>query len=232
MEVIREGDEFSEFSLGRFSRNLADSTPAQLIPVNQGKETRMLSDLVRRSRSYRKFSQKVAIEIQTLRELVELARLSPSGGNLQPLKYVLSCAASTNALIFKHLTWAVYLKGWPGPAEGERPSAYIILLHDKAIGGSFGHDAGIVAQSILLGAVEKGLGGCIIGSVAREKLKAVLDLPEGLDILLVLALGKPAEEIIIDPLGADGKIEYWRDGQGVHHVPKRPLDELIFRELT
>ena len=192
----------------------------------------MLKELLRRNRSYRRFSQKVVIEIQTLRELIELARSSPSGGNLQPLKYVLSSDPLTNVLIFEHLTWAVYLKGWPGPAEGERPSAYIVILHDKDIGGSFGYDAGIVAQSILLGAVEKGLGGCIIGSVAREKLKAALDLPEGLDILLVLALGKPAEEVIIDPLGADGKIEYWRDAQGVHHVPKRPLDELIFKELT
>jgi nitroreductase len=191
----------------------------------------MLKDLVRRSRSYRKFSQSAVIEIQTLRELVELARLSPSGGNLQPLKYVLSSSTTTNALIFKHLTWAVYLKGWPGPAEGERPAAYIIILHDKAIGGSPGYDAGIAAQSILLGAIEKGLGGCIIGSVAREKLKAALALPEGLDLLLVLALGKPAEEIIIDPLGADGKIEYWRDSQGVHHVPKRPIHELIYKEL-
>ncbi len=192
----------------------------------------MLKELVRQGRSYRKFSQEVVIEIQTLRELIELARLSPSGGNLQPLKYVLSSNPSTNDLIFKHLTWAVYLKGWPGPAVGEQPSAYIVLLHDKAIGGSFGYDAGIAAQSILLGAVERGLGGCIIGSVAREKLKAALDLPEGLEILLVLALGKPAEEIIIDPLGPDGKIEYWRDAQRVHHVPKRPLDELIFKELT
>ena len=141
----------------------------------------MLKELVKRSRSYRKFSQEVVIDIQTLRELIELARLSPSGGNLQPLKYVLSSNPSTNDLIFKHLTWAVYLKGWPGPAAGEQPSAYIILLHEKAIGGSSGYDAGIAAQSILLGAVEKGFGGCIIGSVAREKLKAALDLPEGLD---------------------------------------------------
>jgi nitroreductase len=192
----------------------------------------MMKDLVRRSRSYRRFSQKDAVGIETLRELIELARLSPSGGNLQPLKYVLSCSPSTNERIFAHLTWAIYLKDWPGPSEGERPSAYIIILGDKAIAGSFGHDAGIAAQSILLGAVEKGLGGCILGSVAREKLKIALDLPEHLDLLLVLALGKPVEEIVIDRVGPEGKIEYWRDGQGVHHVPKRPRDELILKELA
>jgi len=191
----------------------------------------MLRDLVRRNRSYRRFSQKDAIDIQTLRELIALARLSPSGGNLQPLKYVLSCNPATNDMIFQHLTWAIYLKDWPGPGDGERPSAYIIILGDKAIAGSFGYDTGIAAQSMLLGAVEKGFGGCIIGSVTREKLTAALDLPEHLEILLVLALGKPAEEVAIDPLGPDGKIQYWRDGQGVHHVPKRLPEELIFREL-
>ena len=192
----------------------------------------MIKDLVRRNRSYRRFSREHAIDLQTLRDLIDLARLSPSGGNLQPLKYVLSCNPSTNDLIFKHLTWAIYLKDWPGPGDGERPSGYIIILGDKSIAGSFGYDAGIAAQSILLGAVEKGLGGCILGSVAREKLRAALDLPEHLDILLVLALGKPAEEVVIDPLGPDGKIRYWRDDRGVHHVPKRARDDLIFKELT
>jgi nitroreductase len=192
----------------------------------------MLKDLIKNNRSCRRFHQEVVIEIQTLRELLELARLTPSAGNRQPLKFVLSCTPSTNDLVFKHLTWAVYLKGWRGPAEGERPSAYIIMLGDKTIADTFGYDAGIVAQSILLGAVEKGLGGCIIAFVNRDKLRAALELPEHLEILLVLALGKPAEKIVIEPLGADGKIEYWRDGDGVHHVPKRPLDELILRQFT
>jgi nitroreductase len=167
-----------------------------------------------------------------LRELVELARLSPSGGNRQPLKFILSCTPSANETVFKHLTWAVYLKDWPGPEEGERPSAYIIVLGDKTIADAFAYDAGIAAQSILLGAVEKGLGGCIIAFVNRDKLRAALQLPQHLEILLVLALGKPAEMIVIEPLGVDGKIEYWRDGEGVHHVPKRSLDDLIFTTET
>jgi nitroreductase len=191
----------------------------------------MLKDLVRTNRSTRRFHQEVVIEIQTLRELIELARLAPSGGNRQPLKFVLSCTQLTNDLVFKHLTWAVYLKDWPGPAEGERPSAYIVILGDKSIADTFGYDAGIAAQSILLGAVEKGMGGCIIAFVNRDKLRAALELPEHLDILLVLALGKPAEKIIIEPLGADGKFEYWRDKEGVHHVPKRSLDELILSQF-
>ena len=192
----------------------------------------MLKDLITRNRSYRRFHQDIPINIETLRELVDLARLTPSAGNRQPLKYVLSCSPSSNDLIFQHLTWAVYLKSWPGPAEGERPSAYVILLGDKTLAPSFDYDAGIVAQSILLGAVEKGLGGCIIGFVNRERLKTALDLPQHLEILLVLALGKPAEEVVVEPLGSDGKIEYWRDERGLHHVPKRSLDELVFKQLT
>lgn len=192
----------------------------------------MLKNLITRNRSYRRFRQNVPLSIETLRELVELARLCPSAGNRQPLKYLLSCSPPANDLIFHHLTWAVYLKSWPGPAEGERPSAYVILLGDKTLASSFEYDAGIAAQSILLGAVEKGLGGCIIASVNRKRLKTALELPEHLEILLVIALGKPSEEVVLEPLGPDGKIEYWRDERGTHHVPKRSLDELILKQLT
>jgi len=192
----------------------------------------MLKDLISRNRSYRRYHQNVPIDLATLRELLELARLTPSAGNRQPLKYVLSCGPSSNDLIFQHLTWAVYLKSWPGPAAGERPSAYIILLGDRTLAPEFGYDAGIAAQSLLLGAVERGLGGCIIGFVNRERLKTALDLPEHLEILLVLALGRPAEEVVIETMGPDRRIEYWRDEKGTHHVPKRSLDELILQQLT
>ncbi|MGD8500148.1 MAG: nitroreductase family protein, partial [Phycisphaerales bacterium] len=132
-----------------------------------------------------------------------------------------------NALIFPHLGWAGYLKDWPGPAEGERPSAYIIILGDTQISGSFDCDHGIAAQSILLGAAEKGLGGCMIGTVRRPQLCRALEIPSRYKILLVLALGKPKEMVVLDTIGPDGSIEYWRDSDGVHHVPKRRLDELI-----
>jgi nitroreductase len=159
--------------------------------------------------------------------LVDLARLSASGANLQPLKHVLSCDPQKNALIFPHLAWAAYLKDWPGPAEGERPSAYVVVLGDTEIRKSFGVDHGIAAQSILLGATEKGLGGCIIASIQKEKLRRALTIPERYEILLVLALGKPNETVVIDPVGSEGDIKYWRDSQGIHHLPKRALEEII-----
>ena len=187
----------------------------------------MIRDLVLKNRSYRRFYQDVAVDLETLRELVDLARLSASGANKQPLKYILSCGPEKNALIFPHLGWAAYLQDWPGPAEGERPAAYIIILGDTEIRPSFGCDHGIAAQSILLGATEKGLGGCIIASVQKERLRQALEIPSGYEILLVLALGQPKETVVIESVGPDGDIRYWRDGQGVHHVPKRSLEEII-----
>jgi nitroreductase len=169
----------------------------------------------------------VSVDRATLEELVELARLCPSAANRQPLKYILSSDADRNALIFPHLAWAGYLTGWPGPAEGERPAAYIIILGDTAITRSFNCDHGIAAQSILLGAAERGLGGCMIGSVERDKLREALDVPKRYEILLVLALGKPSETVVLDDARSPDDIKYWRDDADVHHVPKRPLSELI-----
>ena len=187
----------------------------------------MLKDLVRKNRSYRKFHQDVPVEIETLKELVDLARLSASALNMQPLKYALSCDPKKNALIFPLLGWALYLKDWPGPTEGERPSAYIIVLGDTEISRNFGCDHGIAAQSILLGATEKGLGGCMIATVKRQELSQALGIAPRYQILLVIALGKPKETVIIDTADPGGDIKYWRDKQGAHHVPKRALDEII-----
>jgi len=187
----------------------------------------MLLELVTKNRSYRRFDQKEPVSMETLRELVNLARLSASGRNLQPLKYYLSCDPQTNQRIFPQLGWAGYLKDWPGPEDGERPTAYIIILGDKTISASFGIDHGIAVQSILLGAVERGLGVCIIATIRRNELSAELNIPDHYEILLVIALGKPVEQVVIDPLGEDGDVRYWRDERQVHHVPKRALNDII-----
>jgi nitroreductase len=190
----------------------------------------MLKDLVYKNRSYRRFDQSYQIKIETLRELVDLARHSASGNNLQPLKFILSCDAEKNAKIFPYLGWAGYLKDWSGPVEGERPSAYIVILGDTEIREGFGVDHGIAAQSMMLGAAEKGLGGCIIGSAKGKEISEALDIPARYKVLLVLALGKPAEQVVIEDLGADGDIRYYRDDEDIHHVPKRTLEELIIVE--
>lgn len=187
----------------------------------------MMKELVLKNRSCRRFYQNEVVSTETLKELVDLARLSATGGNMQPLKFTVSGEASRNARIFPHLGWAAYLKDWPGPAEGERPGAYIIILGDRRIKPSFGCDHGIAAQSILLGATEKGLAGCIIATIQRPALGQALAIPDHFEVLLVIALGRPKETVVIEPIGPAGDIKYWRDAQGVHHVPKRSLDELI-----
>jgi len=189
-----------------------------------------ITDLVRDNRSCRRFHQNHKIALETLKELVNLSRISASGANLQPLKYILSCDSKTNADIFSALAWAGYLKDWPGPAEGERPTAYIVVLGDTGITQDVGCDHGIAAQTIMLGAREKGLAGCMLGSINRKLLREILDVPEHLKILLVLALGKPKEEIVLETLEPDGSIRYWRDSEGVHHVPKRKLEDIIVAE--
>ena len=187
----------------------------------------MLLDLVTKNRSYRRFKQEVPVSLETLKELVNLARLSASAANRQPLKYFLSTAAQKNRAIFPCLGWAGYLKDWGGPSEGERPAAYIVILGDKSISDNFFCDHGIASQSILLGAAEKGLGGCIIANIQRDKLRAELEVPENMDILLVIALGAPAEKVVLEDVGPSGDIKYYRDAQSVHHVPKRKLQDLI-----
>jgi nitroreductase len=192
----------------------------------------MLATLVRKTRSYRRFYQDVRVDMGTLGYLVNLARLSASGSNRQPLKYVLSCDPEMNARIFPHTRWAGYLKDWKGPEEGERPAAYIVILGDTEISKDFGCDHGIAAQSIMLGATECGLGGCMLGALDRDGLRQVLQIPERYEILLVLALGKPKERVMIEDVGPDGDIKYWRDSGGVHHVPKRLFKEVILQKHT
>jgi nitroreductase len=187
----------------------------------------MIRDLIVKNRSYRRFHQEVAVDLETLRELVDLARLSASAANMQPLRYILSCDPQKNALIFSHLAWAGYLKDWPGPGEGERPSAYIIILEDTQISHPMRCDHGIAAQSMLLGATERGLGGCIVGAVDKRGLRKALEIPDRYEILLVLALGKPRETVVIETLEPSGDVRYWHDSEGIHHVPKRLLDDII-----
>lgn len=187
-----------------------------------------IRDIVRKSRSYRRFDESFEISKQILLELAELARFSPCARNQQALKFMLSYTSERNSLIFPALSWAGALKNWSGPKPGERPSAYIIILGDTRISRNFYCDHGIAAQSILLGAAEKNFGGCMLGAIARELLRKNLNISERYEILLTIALGRPVEKIVLEDAEIDGSIEYYRDKNDAHHVPKRPLQELIY----
>jgi nitroreductase len=187
----------------------------------------MIADLIKANRSCRRFDEKHPISAANLLELVNLARLSASAANLQPLRYILSCDPLTNTKIFECLTWAYYLKEWPGPRPAERPGAYIVILHDTRVSKTLDCDHGIAAQSILLGAREMGLAGCMLAAVKRPKLRRLLDIPTSMKIKLVLAVGKPKETIVIDTVNIESDIRYWRDENQVHHVPKRRLKDIV-----
>ena len=158
--------------------------------------------------------------------------MSASAANLQPLKYLLACEPEKNAAIFSCLAWAGYLKDWPGPAAGERPAAYILILGDTEISKNFGCDHGIAAQSILLGARAQGLGGCMLGSIQRDRLRELLRIPAKLDILLAIALGQPKETVVIEEVNPGDSIKYWRDDSRRPPRPQTPAGGYYFRLIS
>jgi len=187
-----------------------------------------LKELIFKTRSYRRFDESYHIDAEMLESFIDLARLSASGANKQPLKYLYFNTTEDCEKIFPYLAWAGYLTDWPGPDRGERPAAYIIILGDKSISDIFGVDHGIAAQSIMLGATDAGLGGCIIGSIKRDELSNEFSVPDNFDILLVLALGKTIENVIVEDI-RNADVKYWRDNNKNHHVPKRSLKDLIIK---
>lgn len=187
--------------------------------------------LVLKNRSYRRFYEDEPISLKTLGKLASLARIVPSSANSQAIKLMLIHTRDTNAKVFQTLGWAGMLADWDGPVEGERPSAYIILLNDLALGKNKRMDDGIIAQTILLGAIAEGYGGCMLGNINRTQLSKVLNIDlEKYSIDLVLALGKPKEEVVLEEITLLHGTRYYRDEQDIHHVPKRSLEELIIYE--
>ena len=186
----------------------------------------MLKELMTKNRSCRCFKPTPAVELKQLEEIIDIARLSASGGNLQPLKYVLCCDAETNEKVYPTLRWAGYLKNWNGPAESERPTGYIVILRDNEITSNSIIDHGLAIQAMSLAATEMGLGSCIVGSIDRDRVREIFDISRRYEILLVLSLGTPGETSVIET-AENGEIQYWRDDQNVHHVPKRSLDDVI-----
>lgn len=187
----------------------------------------MLRELILKNRTCRRFYQEVKMDRKTLEGCIDLARNSASAANKQSLKYVISTDEAKNQEVFKELRWAGYMKDWPGPKEGERPCAYIVMLGDKSISEDFFWDPGIAAQSILLGAVEQGYGGCIFGSADKDGIRRIFSVPNKYEVILVIGLGKPKEKAVLEEVNSEGDIRYWRDEDQVHHVPKRKLEDII-----
>ncbi len=191
----------------------------------------MMSEWVRRTRTVRRFQEERQIDSALLRQWIDLARLGGSARNGQVLKYIMITEDGLRRQLFPLLGWAGYLRDWPGPAPGERPPAYVACLLDTELlwgPETEAHfDLGIATQNLLLGAAECGVFGCRIGAFSSSAVHHLLQLTDRFKVLLVLALGYPAETIALEELGPEGDIRYWHDEQGVHHVPKRRLTEIL-----
>jgi len=189
----------------------------------------MLKDIILKNRSYRKFRANENVPMDMLESLIDLARITPSSKNIQPLKYLLLNKKKDTDYVFERLKWAWYLKDWNGPSKDEQPPAFIIMVLDKKLNDNAMIDAGIASQTILLGAVEQGLGGCIVRTVNRYEIQNHFKLPEHLEIILVIALGKPDQIVELTKVDKSGDIHYFEDDDQVHYVPKRSIDEIIIK---
>ena len=188
-----------------------------------------VSELVKKSRCRREFYHSDRISQKTLIDIIESLRYISSAKNLQPLRYIGSTNENMNAEIFSTLKWAGYLKDWDGPKEKERPAAYLVILKDKDIcDDSFVlTDAGIAIQTIMFLLADKNLGGCPIAAIDKNRLNKILSVEKHLEILYVIAIGKPKDKVIITDV--KDSIKYFRDNKGNHCVPKRSAEELTYK---
>lgn len=183
------------------------------------------SQLIKQARSFRRFVQSDRIPSRLVRELVDLARQVPSAGNQQPLRYRIVTTPEECGSVFAHLKWAGLLKQWGGPVEGERPSGYVIML--SPAGKNPAIDIGIAAQTMQLAATERGYAACMLGAIDRGGIQKTLGIPAEWEVQLVLALGRPGEQIVLEEVPTGGGTAYWRDEKSVHHVPKRKLEDVL-----
>lgn len=190
---------------------------------------RFIEHLSRTTRSFRRFRESYPVTETLMTQWIDNARVTASAANKQPLRYRIVTDSDQCARIFDTLSWAAALPDWDGPEEGERPTGYIVMAVDSKVlnGQLWRFDAGIAAQTIMLASTEEGFGGCIILTFDHERIKEILAMPDDLEPVLVLALGRPIEDIrLVDAEGDD--TTYYRDENQVHFVPKRRLEDIMF----
>ena len=184
-----------------------------------------------KNRSYRGYNKSRKVTKEELMELVDIARLCPSSANIQPLCYYLAWEPDEVARIQEQTRWAGAITHMKLPHPGMEPPAFIVILQDTKINDSmtrFQKDVGIVAQTMLLAAAEKGLGGCMIGSFHAQNIREILNLDKSYVPVLVVAIGEPEEKIVLEDVEPEESTNYYRDEQDVHYVPKRKLKDIAF----
>ncbi|MDE6227235.1 MAG: nitroreductase family protein [Muribaculaceae bacterium] len=190
-----------------------------------------LKNLMMSDRTVRRFRESERIPVETLEKVVELVRYCPSGRNAQPLRYVIVTSEDDKEKVYPLLKWAGYFKDWDGPEKGERPAAYIIQCLDTKYGNNCLCDDGLQLEAMTLGLRTLGIAGCIIKAFDSIKLHEELRVGERYLPRYVLAVGYPAENVEIEDMDGseDADFKYYRTPDGTHHVPKRPLSELILK---
>ncbi len=171
---------------------------------------------IKKRRSIRRFREKKVSE-KTLEKCIDAARLSPTGANKQPLKFITIKEELEN--VFQYTNWAGYID-W-NPSEKEMPRAYIAITKHAKKGSKI--DIGIAAQSICLTALNEGLGSCMLGAIDKKNLTRILPIPKNHELELLIGLGYPNEnpKIIENPK----KIEYYKENNDLV-VPKKPIEEV------
>lgn len=192
--------------------------------------------LVRRARTCRRFDESMRVPREFLLELVELAHLAPCGANAQRLRFHVVSDAEECSSLFEKLTWAGALKDWSGPVEGERPTGYIAILAERPAPGKpaapiIEADAGIAAQTMMLAArsATPEVAACMFKAFPPRAIDVMGLDGDKYEVKLIMVFGVPAETQVIDAIDSnpDGSINYWRDEARVHHVPKRPLADVL-----
>ena len=184
-------------------------------------------ELVAKARTYRRYHQDKLVPMETLMEIMNTLRLIPSASNAQPLRYGLSTSPELNGRLCSLVGWAPAIDEWDGPAEGERPVAFIAIAANKKSFVPPQMDVGIAAQTIQLSLAEKGIGCCIFNHFQSDDVHAAFGLPRYVEVQLVLAIGYPAETVIIEEMGKMDPFQYHRNEQGQHCVPKRRLEDIV-----
>lgn len=191
----------------------------------QKRRVATLRRLLQHNRSYRGYDASFKVREDQLLRIVEVATLCPSARNQQVLRFrpVLGDEATK---VLCHIRLGGALPELHLPFEGTEPNAFIVICSTVEESKYVDIDLGIVAQSMLLQAVEIGLGGICIGAFDHEPIKQILGLKY--EPLLVLAVGRPAEHIKLKECGEGDTLTYYREG-GVHYVPKIKVDDLILK---
>ena len=188
-----------------------------------------LEEVIYKRRTIRRFKQD-PISIDILKTLVDYGRVAPAGNNIQSIEFIIISDPKICEQIFPLTAWAGSLpRKQRIPEEGRRPTAYIAVLVNTEIKRVADADEAAAVQNVLLGATSMGIGTCWMGSINRPKLKELLKIPDKYELKHLISLGYPDEESVMETY--DGDFKYWKDDTGKMHVPKRSLDDVIFKIL-